>query len=109
MGSEGEHGDPEEPSDREDAPTQAVIDQLEEHQTWVAARFEELGNRLDRIEARLDSGSTEGDSGRGKGKQGMSRQEVLAIRATKKRARRAAELKAKHESSPDAGEKPAAG
>jgi hypothetical protein len=89
---------------------QAVLDRLEEHQAWVGERFEELTDRLDQIEVELSNGDSpdhDAGSGRGKGKQGLSREEVLAIRATKKRARRAAELKAKHESSPDPGAEPA--
>lgn len=83
---------------------QAVLDRLEEHQAWVAERFEELVARLDRIEAELSSGGRpdeEAEPRRGKGKQGLSRDEVLAIRATKRRARRAAQLKAKREASPE--------
>jgi len=111
---EGEQDVSQDPSDVENPSTQAVIDRLEEHQAWVAARFEELATRLDRIETQIaEAGAQEGGDGDGgirrqKGKKGMSRQEVLAIRATKKRARRAAELKAKHDSPSDGGEAPAA-
>jgi hypothetical protein len=106
-GSEGGQGVSEDSPDDESTSARSVIDRLEEHQAWVADRFEELSERLGRIEAQLEDGSIEGPPQRGKGKEGMSRQEVLAVRATKKRARRAAELKAKHQASADEGEEPA--
>lgn len=85
-------------------PTTAMIaEQLKADREWAAARFAEVLERLERVEAELKRQAegrplTGEDVGRRrKSKEGMSRQQVLAVRVQKQRARRASRLKAQRE------------
>jgi hypothetical protein len=98
---DGADGDRRAGNDDSSELARSVLERLEADREWADGRFAEILERLEHLETCLEEADpaklSVPTAARPRSKEGLSREQVLEIRATKNRSARAARLKAQHE------------